>query len=223
MLDGDTIRNPPARGPETVQISDPGDSESRPWLWFIEYLLNFYYKEMSRECYDAFDQAVKFYEGERKAIQAGIDGEEYIRRTLDMHNDEFFVLYDLRLEFPGQNGTNESVETDALVLVPNGLFAIETKNYGSTGSYKIIVTADGQWYKETQRGKRESIPTPVAQNDRHIAFLSKFINDVLGRDMMNRAAIKNIIAIANDNVETNIYPGAPLTVTRAGNLYECMV
>lgn len=214
--------NPFRSNPQSIHI--PGaEDEARPWLWYIEHTLNFFYPAMNKEYLDEIAPIKKYYDGEYATIKAGLDGEAYIKRALDMHNDEYYVLYDLRLELPGPSGENESVETDALVIAPNGIFAIEIKNYGSTGSYKLVVTADGQWYKELQNGKRESIPNPVAQNDRHIAFLSKFINRLLGRDMMNRAAIENIIAIANDSVDIDVYPGAPLTVTRAGNLYGCIM
>lgn len=218
----DCICRPMGGSPPPVRITGP-DDDSRPWLQFIEWALTDFCQDMDNEYFNTLSEITKYYNGEYMAIKAGIDGEEYIRRTLYMHEGEFFALSDLRLEFPGADGSNDSVETDVLVLAPNGIFAIEVKNYGSTGKYKIIVSADGQWYKELPGGKRETIPNPVAQNDRHIAYLGRFINDLLGRDMMNRAAIENVIAIANDSVEINVYPGAPLTVTRAGNLYGCIM
>lgn len=207
-----------------IHIVDGGD-KSNPWATYVEKFINHEYKA---ECSDYFTSCfcniIKFYEAEYFGIKAGIDGENYVRRVLDMHDGEFFALYDVRLEFPGDDGKNESVETDVLVLSPNGLFALEIKNYGSSGSYKIVVTQDGQWYKEFKgaKGKRESIPNPVAQNDRHIAFLGKFINDLLGRNMMNRVEIENVIVLANDNVETDISPKAALTITRPGNVYNCI-
>lgn len=215
------ICRPIGSSPQPIRIS--GQDDSRPWLQLIECVYTKFCQDIDDEYCDTLAQITKYYNGEYMAIKAGLDGEEYIRRALELHDGEFFVLYDLRLEFPGSDGGNDSVETDVLVLAPNGIFAIEVKNYGSTGKYKIIVTADGQWYKELPGGKRESIPNPVAQNDRHIAFLGRFINELLGRDMMHRAAIENVIAIANDAVETDIYPGAPLTVTRAGNIYNCIM
>lgn len=64
------------------------------------------------------------------------------------------------------------------------------------------------------------MPNPFEQNDRHIAFLERFINELLGRDMMNYARIKNIIVLANDNVEVINNPAAKQTLTRVGNLYN---
>ena len=61
---------------------------------------------------------------------------------------------------------------------------------------------------------------PFEQNDRHIAFLERFINELLGRDMMNYARVKNIIVVANDNVEIDSDPAAKQTLTRVGNLYN---
>ena len=61
---------------------------------------------------------------------------------------------------------------------------------------------------------------PFAQNDRHIAYLEQVVNDILGRDMVHRAHIKNIIVLANNNVRIDCDPGAKQTVTRVGNLYN---
>lgn len=166
------------------------------------------------------------YMVEYKIMRAGLDGEDAVQEVLDMHEGAFLVLHNLRLEFQNKNGETDSVETDTFVMAPYGLFAIETKNYGASGSYRIVVSGDGNWYREypsrypNQAVKREKMDNPFAQNDRHIAFLERFVNEVLGRDMMHYAHVRNIIVLANDNVEIVNDPSARQTLTRVGNLYN---
>ena len=168
----------------------------------------------------------QYYLSEYRMIKAGVMGEKAVEEILDLHRGSFFVIHNLRLEFPNESGKTESVETDTFVMAPYGLFAIETKNYGASGKYRLVVTGDGNWYKEyPSRGpetpaRRERMVNPFEQNDRHIAFLERFINELLGRDMMNYARVKNIIVVANDNVEIDSDPAAKQTLTRVGNLYN---
>lgn len=169
---------------------------------------------------------VEEYMADYRIMSAGLDGEDAVQEVLDMHEGAFLVLHNLRLEFPNKNGGIDSVETDTFVMAPYGLFAIETKNYGASGSYRIVVSGDGNWYKEypsrypNEAVKREKMDNPFAQNDRHIAFLERFVNEVLGRDMMHYAHVRNIIVLANDNVEIVNDPSARQTLTRVGNLYN---
>lgn len=186
---------------------------------------------------EAIDSAVEKLDGYYKGfidvyredyfiMKSGLRGEYAVQEILDMHAGAFLVLHDLRLEFPGKDGKNDSIETDTLVLAPNGIFAVEVKNYGSSGRYKIVVTGDGNWYKEYppkydgDTPKREAMTNPFAQNDRHIAFLERFINELLGRGMADWAHVENIICIANDEVTLEADPGAKQTLTRTSNLYN---
>lgn len=182
--------------------------------------------ERERELNTLLAVRVQWYMEEFRIIASGLYGEEYLRKTLDLHTGAFYVFYNLRLEFPNADGKTDSVETDALVLAPNGLFAIEGKNYGAHGKYAIDVSADGTWYKTfpgSRFDKRQKLANPAAQNDRHIAFLERFINDLLHRDMTHWAHVESIIAIANDEVDLNIAPGAEVSVLRVGNLYGFMM
>lgn len=175
---------------------------------------------------DYYKRCIDTYRSDYGIIKAGLKGEYAVQDVLDMHTGAFIVVHDLRLEFPGKNGEIDSVETDTVVLAPNGIFAIEVKNYGSSGRYKIVVTGDGNWYKEypprrdDEAPKREVMKNPFAQNDRHIAYLERFINELLGRDMANWARVENIICLANDEVSLENDPAAKQTLTRVSNLYN---
>lgn len=166
------------------------------------------------------------YKKEYEIIKSGLKGEYAVQEILDMHSGAFMVLHDIRLEFPSNGPKPDSVEIDTLVLAPNGIFAIEVKNYGESGRFKIVVTSDGNWYKEYppryegEEAKREQMQNPFAQNDRHVAYLERFINELLGRGMDNWAHVENIICISNDTVVLENDPGAKQTLTRVSNLYN---
>ncbi len=183
--------------------------------------------ERERELNALLAARIQWYMTEFKIIASGLYGEEFLRKTLDLHAGAFYVFYNLRLEFPNTDAKKDSVETDALILAPNGLFAIEAKNYGAHGRYTIDVTPDGTWYKtfpdSNHDSKRQKLANPAAQNDRHVAFLERFVNELLGRDMAHWVHVESIIAIANDEVDLHIAPGAELTVLRVGNLYGFMM
>ena len=181
----------------------------------------------SYELNQVFSRICKFYLQEYSIIKTGLDGEDAVQEVLDMHAGAFFPLYNLRLEFPGKEADKPiSVETDTLILAPSGIFAIETKNFGSSGKYKIIVSPDGNWYQEypsTDPQKppmKKPMPNPFEQNDRHIAYLERFINELLGRDMAHWARVKNVVVVANNTVEMDSQLNANQILTRVGNLYQ---
>lgn len=173
-----------------------------------------------------YKRGIDIYREDYNIMKAGLRGEWAVQDILDMHAGAFLVIHDLRMEFPGRGDRVDSVEIDTLVLAPNGIFAVEVKNYGASGRYKIIVTGDGNWYKEypprwdDDTPKREVMQNPFAQNDRHVAFLERFINELLGRGMSDWVHVENIICIANDQVTLETDPGAKQTLTRVSNLYN---
>lgn len=173
-----------------------------------------------------YTHRLKEYIGDYNIIQTGLKGEAAVQEVLNLHGNALMAVHNVRLEFPNANGKVESVETDTIVLTPGGIFAIEVKNYGSSGKYKIVVGGDGQWYKEYparrkgEESRRENMANPFAQNDRHIAYLENMVNELLDRDMMTRVHIHNIIVLANDNVELVSEPAAKQTLTRVGTLYN---
>ena len=173
-----------------------------------------------------FKDIFAYYKSEYLIIKSGLDGEEAVRRVLAMHEGAFHVFYNFRLEFLDKNGILISVETDILVVSPSGIFAVEAKNYGQSGTYRIVITSDGNWFKEYRNRydeiKREPMPNPFKQNDRHIAYLEKFLNNALGRDMMNWIHVENIVVITNDNVEVQSDFKSTQILARTGNLYSCL-
>lgn len=202
------------------------DDEFNEWFYGQDVkAVSKFMAQRVREMESLILERMRYYTKEYRIIKTGLDGELAVKKALDMHDGAFFVMYGLRMEFPKPGGGVSSVETDALVFSPTGVYAIEIKNYGESGGYKIVVDSSGNWYKVyPARGKakpkREQIDNPFAQNDRHASYLSRLINETLGRDMSNRIEVENIIVLANDTVDIENDPAAKQTLTRVGNLYN---
>ncbi|UZN01439.1 NERD domain-containing protein (plasmid) [Lysinibacillus sp. MHQ-1] len=84
-------------------------------------------------------------------LNLGVKGEDKLQQALDMHSDEFKVLYNVRLQV-----NDQSIESDALVFSQTGIYLLEVKNFGSSGKYSITVASDGQWLKCLQNGKKRT-------------------------------------------------------------------
>ena len=172
-----------------------------------------------------FSNRVRLYMEDYRGVKTGLDGEKAVREQLALHRDAFITLHNLRIE-QGNERMTESAEVDTLVLAPNGIYSIEVKNIGSEGECSIVVEADGSWYREIPSRNPDEKPhlvpmrNPFGQNDRHIAVLERFINGVLGRSMENRAKVKNVIVIANENVRIVSNTCDGLILTRVPTLYS---
>lgn len=170
---------------------------------------------------------LKYYSLEEYTIRMGLQGERAVKDVLEMHRDAFYLLSNLRLEF-SKDGKKTSAETDFLVISPYGVSALEVKNYGSSGAYKLIATRDGKWYREYPQKvpglntQRVDMDNPFAQNDRHIAFLEREINQILNRSMDHRIFLDNIVVLANDTVDIEADLPSHQIITRPGTLYGCL-
>lgn len=186
---------------------------------------------------DIITARLSYYTSQYKIAKTGDDGEIAVQQVLNMHPGAFFAIHNLRLEYVNQEGRTVSIETDTLILAPNGIFAVEVKNYGSSGKYKIVVMPDGNWYKEFFKEKeyfvgkipkkkrevvREPLPSAFAQNSLHIGGLELIINEILGRDMANRVYVENVVVIANNEVEIESSLQGRQILTRVGTLYDCL-
>lgn len=64
-------------------------------------------------------------------------------------------------------------EYDQIIVGPQGVFVIETKNYAG----KIKVDANGNWSRIKRGGSCEGEKSPVQQVDRHVKLLQSFLTD----------------------------------------------
>jgi len=112
-------------------------------------------------------------EEELRAVRAGVKGERDSAYLIDFafeRSEDMAVIHDLRLEFDGR-----VAQIDHL-LIHRSLqcFVLETKHFHAG----LKITEAGEFLRATDRkGGFEGMPSPLAQNERHVAVL----RDVFGR------------------------------------------
>ncbi|UCE16253.1 MAG: NERD domain-containing protein [Candidatus Bathyarchaeota archaeon] len=99
----------------------------------------------------------------------GAQGEEKVAEYLAFLNKSYYIINDVVL--PGTKGN-----IDHIVLGPNGIFVIETKNH------KGFITCSGDWWKQRKIGRRGTpylgnIGSPSKQVKRKAVLLNRFIQN----------------------------------------------
>lgn len=158
------------------------------------------------------DKGKKFVNDDH-SIRLGLEGEKRVNEELALYDDILINLPNVRFEVQGA-----SVETDNFVLSPFGIFAIEVKNLGSSGNFKIKIEKDGRWLK-VFKNSSEVMKNITSQTYRHIGLKQKLINKELNKlGYSEYIQIKPLIVIANENVE--IINESDVPVVRTSNIYH---
>ena len=102
--------------------------------------------------------------GRYYAWEAGTRGEKAVARTLQELDDSYYLLSNVRL--PRGKG-----DIDHVLLGPNGVFVIETKNY----SGKVMCYGD-DWYRQQRKMKEKARVGSISEQARRSASdLKSFI------------------------------------------------
>jgi hypothetical protein len=106
----------------------------------------------------------------RGQLRAGLRGQNRATEILAVLNDDYYLLNNLKLP-------ERADDVDHLVVGPNGLFALETKNHRGR-----IYCRQGQWYqaKISRKGRpqpEEPIRDPTQQLKRNVDYLRGCINN----------------------------------------------
>lgn len=128
-------------------------------------------------------------------IFAGITGEQEIGKELDFYKNSLRILDNIRVEL-----NNESCECDTIIVSENGVFILETKNYGAIGSgknFSLEISSDGRWRKIFTNGKVENIDSIGRQNQRHVYAISTILSEALGKEV----PVYSLIVFANDKID----------------------
>lgn len=135
------------------------------------------------------------FRGDCIAIFLGEGGERRVADTLRGYSDQIILLPNIRLEVEG-----ESIENDFILLSPYGIYVLEVKNLGSGGGYSLRIEKDGRWSKVYGQ-RTEIMSNVVAQNERHILYLEKHINQKLERPLDDYIRVQGMVVLANDVVD----------------------
>lgn len=129
-----------------------------------------------------------------KSVIKGDKGEAKVIQELQKMTGDCYLINNLILL--GDN--NISHQFDHILIRPNGVFVIETKNY--YGEIKGAIN-DTYWTKKfinKGRVRVDKFMNPIKQNNAHIRFLKK----VLGRDI---PFINIVVFVDNDVSNLGIY------------------
>lgn len=155
---------------------------------------------------EIYQQKLQDFQADMKGTVIGAKGERQVLETLEdsvelMGRDKMRVLSNIRLDVNGK-----SLESDFIVVCLNGVFVLEVKNLGSTGSYNVTVEKDGLWKKVMKNGRWKQMPDSIShQNERHLMGIERVINARLNSSAENRVSANSLIVFANDVVGIKNY------------------
>lgn len=152
------------------------------------------------EPYETYEEAISEFINDAKATIIGQAGERAVLQELGFFSNQMKILSNIRLEINGQ-----SVESDIILVCATGIFAIEVKNLGSTGSYNIVIEKDGLWKKVMKNGRWKPMGSVSQQNIRHLHGIEQIVNSKMGNSLDNWVSAFSIIAFANDVVNIRNY------------------
>lgn len=117
------------------------------------------------------DDKKQFIERELKCLYSGDKGEKTSAYYLDFDfrdSKNWALIHDLRLQHNG-----DVAQIDHLLIGRMmDIYVIETKNFSSG----VSISDEGD-FSYFYNNKPCSIPSPIAQNDRHIKLLDRFLSD----------------------------------------------
>lgn len=153
-------------------------------------------KRRATEYRTTFTEMLEDLTKQFKISRKGFMGEKKVSEHLELYRD---VIINLENVLFGVENT--TVEADNIIICENGVFCIETKNYGHSGE-TIVITKDGRWRRFQGRMEIE-MDNISAQHNRHIAIMQRTVN----QELKNRGFDNNYIffepiyVIANDEVQ----------------------
>lgn len=161
--------------------------------------------------YDTYARNFSQFSSEAKGTIIGESGERAVMEEFAFYANKWRILQNIRLEVNGQ-----SVESDIIAVTPYGVFVVEVKNLGSTGSYNITVEKDGLWKKVMKNGRWKAMGSVSRQNTRHLHGIEEVVNEALQNDYAHWIQANSIIVFANDVVGIRNY--SPNVIVRASEM-----
>ena len=132
----------------------------------------------------------------RQIIKSGDKGESKVQavlKGLEKNNSRYKVYHNVHLG-PDESNTNEY---DTVVIGPNGIFHIETKNYGGERGGIIDIDSNGNWILHKKNGYSKIITNPTGQVGSHEYRLKGFLMKVVG---IRNLPTQGIIVLSCDKI-----------------------
>jgi hypothetical protein len=133
---------------------------------------------------------VLYYSRRYSTYKMGAEGETRVAQVLTSKlGDDYYLVNDL--VYTNERGNKENI--DHVVLGPNGVFAIETKNYGGKVSYK-----NGYWQLPFPSGR-----SPSSQAKGNASWVNRAIN-ARGTFGILEVWVEPIVVFSNPDVELEV-------------------
>ena len=142
---------------------------------------------------------------EGKSWNKGIIGESIVADYLNQLPKHYFIFNEVK--FPGSYGN-----LDHIIIGPNGIFVIETKNY--KGFY---IVKDKEWFYKSSKYTKKARSQPGKQVLRNAMSLRNFLVD--NNVHMDGLWIDSIVTLLNNNFKIEKKPGA-YTILFPSNIAE---
>lgn len=148
----------------------------------------------------AFKKRERHYHIQKEIMKSGDRGEfkvQAVLRVLEKPNSRYHVFHNIKLG-PDSEHTNEY---DTVIVGPNGIFHIETKNYGGERGGIIDIDSQQNWILHKKSGYSKMITNPAGQVESHEYRLKGFLNKVVG---VRNLPTQGIIVLSCDNIKVRV-------------------
>ncbi len=132
-----------------------------------------------------------------KIRKSGDQGEKKVQstlRSLEKSDKRYKIYHNVKLG-PDLEHTNEY---DTVIVGPNGIFHIETKNYGGERGGIIDIDSRSNWILHKKNGYSKMLVNPISQVDSHEYRLKGFLYRNLG---LKNVPTQGIIVLSCDHVQ----------------------
>lgn len=176
-------------------------------LVWIGVLLYAFTRAVSRRTYEELERDWKKRHLRR---ESGRIGEETVAHELAFLPREYRVLNFVFLTAPGRE---RGQQMDHIVIGPNGLFHLETKN--DLG--KIVITQEGDWLIKRENKKYQGMRNPLGQLRRHELVLREWLEEL---DPALKVPIRGAVVLSRAETMTDGLANSPVPVIKADRLHD---
>jgi hypothetical protein len=143
------------------------------------------------------------------SYKRGIEGEKQVINTLATLDDQYYLINDVK--FPNDIGN-----IDHVVLGPNGIFAVETKNF----SGEILCNGDA-WSRLHRSRKRYDLGNPSGQARYNAKIVRKLIGS-LPSLKESKIWVDPIVVFTDPNVNLDI-KNTETAILKISGLVDCIL
>jgi len=139
----------------------------------------------------------KRIKAQQEILESGDRGEHKVQtilKSLEKPRSRYKVYHNIELG-PDLEHTNEY---DTVVVGPNGIFHIETKNYGGERGGVIIIDKNNNWTLYKNSGYSKKLPNPSKQVNSHEYRLQGFLKKYVG---IKNVPTQGIVVLSCDNLQ----------------------